>query len=311
MMALCVYAGYWEKDLTLNGKQWVGDSTRMALTKTGWINATNSNLPAVKAALQNLQTVTSEDAHMHKESLEQYIRGYKFDHFDVKDRINPAPEEQTESELYSNYVSIARHEDHRPEAVLASHLGQEKAEKKASKVSLTPAVLQAVSCNLTGKPFKDPVVMKEDMKIETKFGAYVLRKGHSYEKSAVLNAKVPENKFYANFMLKRVIDSLGANDPAKLENLTEARLQDPVLLDQIKDPVILPSGHSYSAETIEDLEKSNKRTCPNTRQPFNPGDPVRNVNLDLFNRGWEECRKKLLSSVPKVEPSPVRQSKPS
>ncbi|HRE31082.1 MAG TPA: hypothetical protein PLD88_03820, partial [Candidatus Berkiella sp.] len=152
---------------------------------------------------------------------------------------------------------------------------------------------------LTGNIFRTPVVMNKNIKINQEDGKLfmMLEKGKSYEESALLNLGVKKQDYYINFNLMKIIDRLGCNDQGLIEKLDDDRLIDPVYLTTMKDPMILPSTHSYSRETIEGLIHSGRTLkCPNTNQPFNKDDVVPNIALDRFLKAWPECREKLLES---------------
>ncbi len=269
--------------------EWNMQSFRMALTKNGWVNANaySSNKPehqeerrALMKALEDKENVTPENASQHKASLEKYI-SEKLG-LSIENRINPLKNEQTTSELYSTYAKIG------------GGLG-------SAKVKLSPGVTQALTCEITQKPFKRPVVMNVDKNVNTPDGSTIgLRKGQSYEQSALESLGVSQTEFYPNFLLKRIADSIGSLDKLKITELDERRLEDPVLLDQMKDPRVIPSGHSYSQETISGMARP--LTCPNTRIPFRLDEVVVNQNLAHFIREWPACKTTLLQTLERERP---------
>ncbi len=289
---------------------WAKSNTRMALTPAGWINASDINSPIIQEALKSMQNISPKEAGKHKDSLEKYISDYNVNsstvkglawRFKIENRVNPKKSEQTNTSLYTDYI-IAEIDDlpQPPPILTAAKLIEKKdASKKVTQVSLTPDVIQAISCEITGQTFKEPVVILSDMLIKTKEGvSFQLRKGQSYEKAALLAAGVGAANFYVNFQLGKIIDRLGANNAEKLEKLEAERLQDAVFLDTMEDPYILPSGHSFNKRTIDEMVRSGRSlACPNTRTPFQIANVVKNINLEQFTQTWPGCRDQLIESI--------------
>lgn len=179
----------------------------------------------------------------------------------------------------------------------------------AVKVKLSAGMIQAITCELSGKTFSDPVIMNEDVKI----GSIKLVKGTSYERKELEKLKVKTSKYYDNLNLKFAVNRLGCNDSGKIRSFTEERLQDPIELDTLADPHILPSGHSFSKTSIDGMITSNRSLkCPNSRQPFTQDQVVPNTNLNAFLHEWPACKKIMLEALndeTEVEEEVERKSK--
>ncbi|MCS5709933.1 U-box domain-containing protein [Candidatus Berkiella aquae] len=270
---------YWNNQ----NMRWTTGSQRMALHKDkGWIKANNLEDPEVKEALKEIEHVSAESAGLHEDSLYEFISKLSTVKLLIENRLNPNNEQQAVSGIYSKYVDTR---NPTPEEV--------------KSVVLMPGVIQALTCELTGKIFRTPAVMNHDIRINQKDGKLfmILQKGKSYEESALKSIGLKEENYYINFNLMKIIDRLGCNDQGLIERLDEERLLDPVLLTTLEDPMILPSTHSYSRETIEGMINSGRTLkCPNTNKRFDKTDVVPNISLDRFLKAWPECRVKLMES---------------
>lgn len=266
---------------------WLGASIRVVLHKEkGWINASNTETPDVKEAIKRMESVDANIAAGHLDSLSQFLEK---SHLITSNRLNPSQVEQSKQPIYTAYISDVANDDGKPKKVM---------------VSLPPAVLQAITCELTGKPMQDPVVLKADINIRREDGGVMtLKKGRSYERAALEMLNVEKSIYISNFTLKKVIGRLGCSDQGIINSLEAERLLDPVQLETMSDPYIMPSGHSISKETLDGMVKSNRTLkCPETNLPFGKSDAVPNTNLDRFIKAWPSCRETLLESL-KSEPS--------
>ncbi len=285
---------YWENKAGC----WAENSIRMALTSAGWIDASDINNPAVQEALKSKRPVTAQMALEHKDSLSSFIGQYhtssNYAHlqFMLANRQNPGKEQQSKSAVYSGYTTVASQS--------FTPIFESISKKPTpTKIILDPALTQAITCDITGKPFKDPVVLIQDcMKPNAENKVLCLKKGRSYEKSALLALGIENKWFYDNFTLNKIIDRLGANDVEKLQSLTDERLLDNVLLETYIDPYILPSGHSFSKCVIDEMVKSGRTLqCPNTREKFEKKQAVQNVNLKHFIFAWPASQEKLINHI--------------
>lgn len=268
----------WDKEKN----NWRENSTRMALhPDKGWINASDVTAPLFQETMAAISKVNSETAAKHQDSLQSYLSTLSFNLL-VENRMNPAKNEQATQPIYTSYVTIG--EDH-------------PANKKVL-VSLTPATAQAITCELSGKVFKDPVVLKRDLILTIHKNPVKLTKGKSYEKAELQKLGVYPNNYYANFTLNKIINRLGCNSTALIENLSQDRLIDPVMLDTLKEPYILPSGRSISKDTVDGMIASGRSLrCPETQQPFTKEEAIPNINLDRFIQAWPACQEKLIESM--------------
>ena len=311
--------------------EWKSNSSRIALTELGWIKANTLD----KAQTANVQKVTAESARNHVESLKTYINNLHPEEnptstFLLENRLNPTREQQTRTNIYSVYRDPNVHSRSRAHSPnenvptssfqnnnnnnnsinnnnMPSTLTGQKRAKEGIEVMLTPGMAQAIICELTKKSFEDPVVMRENRTItDSKGNETHLILGQSYEKSALLALGVTQG-FYSNFNLKKIIDRLGANDVDKLKTMQD-RMYDPILLDTIEDPIIISSGHSYSAATIDELIKDSVRTrtplrCPVTRENFSALDITPNRNLARFMAAWPEFKDEFIAKTQGVKPA--------
>lgn len=255
---------------------WKTKSTRMVLSDNGWINASNVQLPEVQEALQSAQHITAETAGLHEATLFQYIENYDNGMLILENRINPSKNEQTTSPILSLYQV-----------------------RDISRVPLTPGVLQSLTCDITGQIFTNPVVMNVDQMVRNRDGEDIrLYKGRTYEESALQALRVNPQVYYVNKTLKDVINRLGSADNAKIASLEEDWLKDPVSLETLIEPMILPSTHSLSKDTVEGMIASGRTLqCPMTRIPFTREQVISNENLDHFIQAWPECKALLVPSL--------------
>lgn len=263
--------------------QWEQGSMRVVLHKDkGWVNANDPSDQDVKEAIKHMENVDSETAVHHLESLSDYFKNKKLV---TLYRMNPAKVEQTNQAVYSGYI-------------VAADLPTSSNVAKVS-VSLTPPIQQAITCELSGKIMKEPVVMKADVKVKTADGRdFFLRKGRSYEKSALEILNVNRDIYVTNFTLSKVISRLGCNDEGRLNSLEEERLIDPVLLETMSNPYIMPTGRSISKETLDGMIASGRTLkCPETNAPFHAQQAIPNINLDRFIKAWPSCREILVNAI--------------
>jgi len=248
-------------------KQWQNSSIRMALTAKGWVKALN---PAEVVMLEN---ITAESAAAHEQSLTAHITGLNNGLFTTKNRLNPRKEQQTQAAIYTSYVDIS-----------------EEGKLRSRMVDLSPGVKQAITCELSKQVFKSPVVMNRNMSVRVRGWEFInLYKGRSYEESELIALNVPRSCFYHNYFLAHAINRLGCTNDSKIESLAEDILVDGVEIDQLKEPQILPSGHSFSKSTIHDLSAASitgEMACPITRGNFRLNDVVENINLERFIQEW-------------------------
>ncbi len=267
--------------------QWVEGSHRVVLHKDkGWVNANDPSDPDVKEAIKHMQSVDSESAGRYLESLSNYFKDLKGLNLVTVNRMNPAKEEQTNQAIYSGYVVVS------PDLPASSNVAK-------VSVPLTPPILQAITCEVSGKIMKEPVVMKADVKVKTADGRdFFLRKGRSYEKSALETMNVNRDIYVTNFTLSKVISRLGCNDEGRLNSLEEERLIDPVPLETMSNPYIMPTGRSISKETLDGMIASGRTLkCPETNIAFRAEQAVRNINLDRFISAWPSCREILVNAI--------------
>ncbi|MGE3318283.1 MAG: U-box domain-containing protein [Candidatus Berkiella sp.] len=259
---------------------WIPQSTRMALhPQKGWINASDPKNPDFIEAKQSMTQVNAETADKHQQSLQAYLDAFPNARFSLENRMNPLKSQQAQAPIYTTYIT-----------------DQQPANQKAL-VPLTPGVAQAITCELSGKVFKDPVVLNRDITLPGVSGRQ-LKLGRSYEKSELEKLGINSSNFYANFTLKKIVNRLGCNDAGLMENLSNDRLVDPVMLDTMSNPQILPSSHSLSKETIDGMIASGRTLrCPETQQPFTQQNVVPNVNLDRFIKAWPECQRLLVETL--------------
>lgn len=264
--------------------QWEQGSMRVVLHKDkGWVNASIPAAEDVKEAIKHMENVDSETAVHHLESLSEYFKNKKLV---TQYRMNPAKVEQTNQSVYSGYVVVS------PDLPASSNVAK-------VSVPLTPPILQAITCELSGKIMKEPVVMKADVKVKTADGHdFFLRKGRSYEKSALEKLNVNRDIYVTNFTLSKVISRLGCNDEGRLNSLEEERLIDPVPLETMSNPYIMPTGRSISKETLDGMIASGRTLkCPETNIAFRADQAVRNINLDRFISAWPSCREILVNTI--------------
>lgn len=273
---------HWDKE----NNRWLEKSTRMALHREkGWINASAPNNPEVKEALKSIHTVNAKSAGRHQESLTSYLSSFSPFNLLVQNRLNPSKSQQAQLSLYSQYTSHAK------AAASSSH--------SKTPVLLTPDIIQAISCEISGKVLKVPVVLIRDITIANPEGYPMkLSKGKSYELAELQRLGVDSKDYYPNFVLQKIISRLGSNDAGLIEKLETERLIDPVLLETLADPYILPSGHSLSKASIDGIIASGRSLrCPQTQLPFTKENIVRNVNLTRFIEAWPNSRAALIKSL--------------
>ncbi len=131
-----------------------------------------------------------------------------------------------------------------------------------------------------------------------------LSKGKSYELAELQRLGINSKDYYLNFVLQKIISRLGSNDAGLIEKLETERLIDPVLLETLADPYILPSGHSLSKASIDGIIASGRTLrCPQTQQSFTPANIVSNTNLARFIQAWPESKALLIASLSQELPS--------
>lgn len=262
-------------------KQWQNSSIRMALTAKGWVKALN---PAEVVMLEN---ITAESAAAHEQSLTEHISGLRNGLFTTHNRLNPRKEQQTEAGIYSSYITVS-----------------EEGKPRSRMVDITPGVKQAITCELSKKVFKKPAVMNRNMNVRVHGWQFInLYKGRSYEESELLALNVPRSCFYHNYFLAKAINRLGCTDDTKIDSLAKDLLEDGVLLEQLNNPRILPSGHSFSESTILELYAASindEMKCPLTRAVFTLNDVVENINLNRFIQEWPLGKQILAARAPKL-----------
>lgn len=185
---------------------WKQDSVRFSLCETGW------QLAHTKEILENYQPVSTETANKYKDQFNTAINKGISEYFkkdlilDEKYRIIPDIGLQTTCQLYTGYHGTYH------------------------RIQLTGDIEQAITCDLTGEFFKEPVIMLE--KMENIMGPdrkkYTLREGKSYEKSALEKAKVPCNSYKSNETLKQIVDKISPLSQMELSSLTDEHLVDPI-----------------------------------------------------------------------------------
>ncbi len=275
---------------------WRENSTRMALhPDKGWINANKSDDPSFKEAMESISAVNSETAEKHQGSLQTYLSTLPCK-LTIEYRMNPAKQEQANQGIYTHYVIV-------------------DSDEPTHKVSvpLTPSITQAITCELSGKVFKNPVVLIRDITIPGGGGRMIqLNQGKSYEKSELEQIGIYPNNYHTNFVLQKIINRLGCGDKGLMENLTNDRLIDPVMLEMLEDPYILPSGHSLSKITIDGMIASGRTLrCPQTQTPFTKEEVTFNINLDRFIKAWPDCQKQLVESMKTEQSAPKKPAGPS
>ncbi|MGE3319886.1 MAG: U-box domain-containing protein [Candidatus Berkiella sp.] len=251
--------------------EWQCCSIRMALTAQGWVSALN---PGKVVMLEN---ITAENAAVHEQSLTDYITQLQNGKFGIKNRVNPRKDEQTQCEVYTKYIV---------------NIGEDGAPgKRRREVELSPGVKQAITCELSQKPFKNPVVLRQNLRVRVQGWQFIdLYKGRSYEESELVKLNVAKQCYYTNFVLKNLINRLGCPDESKIESLSDDKLEDSVFYEQLENPVIIPSGHSFSQATIDKMHvvaNHGEMHCPLTRQPFTMDQAVENINLNNFINSWD------------------------
>jgi hypothetical protein len=277
---------FWDNKIN----NWYENSTRMALHPIkGWVNASNVDDPSFKEAMATISEVNSETAEKHQGSLETYLSTLPYT-LTITNRMNPTKQEQANQGIYTGYVTV----------------GDDKPTHKVS-VPLIPATTQAITCELSGKVFKNPVVLTKNITIPGQGGISIqLNKGKSYEKAELEKIGVDSAYYFVNFVLQKIINRLGCGDNALMNNLSHAWLIDPVMLETLEDPYILPSGHSLSKETINGMIASGRTLrCPQTQAPFTK-DLVPNINLDRFIKAWPTCQEQLIESINTRQRSPIK-----
>ena len=266
---------------------WKENSTRMALhPNKGWIPTSDTNSPDFIEAMKSINKVDSDTAGEHQATLQAYLSKLPYA-LNVQNRMNPTKQEQAKQGIYTSYIVV----------------GADRPSNKVS-VPLTPPITQAISCELSGKVFKDPVVLIRDITIPGGGGRPIqLNKGKSYERSELEKIGIDPANYYTNFVLSKIINRLGCGDKGLIENLSDDRMVDPVMLETLADPYILPSSHSLSKQIIDGMIASGRSLrCPQTQQPFTQQTAIANVNLDRFIKAWPTCQALLIESLDKRNP---------
>lgn len=274
-----------------NNNRWRENSTRMALhIDNGWIDASDTKLPEVKEAMKSMHQVNARSAGQHQDSLMKYLGDLPTFKLLVENRLNPSKSQQAKSSIYSQYTSTAN---------IGRSAENENSKKTATSVLLTPDIIQAISCEISGKVLQKPMVLKADMARPNPNGHTMhLNRGKSYELAELQRLGISANFYCPNFVLAKIISRLGCNNIGLIENLESDRLIDPVMLEILDDPYILPSGHSLSKTTIDGMIASNRSLkCPQTQQPFTKENIVSNINLARFIRAWPESKALLIKSI--------------
>lgn len=253
----------WDKE----NNTWTTHSTRMLLSNIGWINADEINSPIIKEARKTAEEIDANTASQYENSLIEYIETCPLAKFIIANRMNPAKHDQSTSLVFSGY--------------------QVKNQDEANYgVILLPGVKQAITCEITGQCFRNPVVMKECSLVNLNGSYLKLYSGRSYEKSQLIMLGVKSSSYYENRALKSIINRLGAKDSKKIELLIEDCAKDAVTLETYLDSRIIPSGQTYSLESINNIIKSQKLECPITRKAFTKQEVITNVNVDYFILEW-------------------------
>ena len=279
--------------------EWVPNSpVRFMLSNnSGWI--INNNAPGtvkfeqVASHAGGLIKLTQENVTPHLPGLLSLLssNGYS-----PENRVNPKLGEETKTIGYSDYVI--------PQKIMPSNHNF----KFGTSVSLPEGILIALSCPLTTKKtgeaklIKDPVTLVSD--------------GITYERASLLeeyaNQNLQEGKdFYPNIRLKAIINYVSATSLPPEEYLVklakvENDIQDPILLIDMEEPVLSPSGHSYEKASLENWIKSKQNVShmipipdPVTKEDIRGKPIINNVNLKQFIKAWpdfyQEQKEKCLS----------------
>lgn len=276
---------------------WVKNSCRFMFTDE-WIKASNLKDPNVIEARKSIKLINSVKASQYVAQLNNLIctklsLSEIRARFDIEFRVNPERNMQTTNEVYSTYT----------------------VEKKSKEVKLSIGVKQAITCEMSQKIFKDPVIMTENFKgsriysndemapsyIDRLKNAnncnYLFYKGKSYERSELAKWGVPKHLYYANTALKDVVNCIGSLKEEKIDLITEERLLDPIYFTQFDQPYALPSGFSISKKTLEDSIKHNLLKCPRSTLPFTAEQAVPNKNLAAFIDEWADSQQILVQSI--------------
>ncbi|WED42399.1 U-box domain-containing protein [Legionella cardiaca] len=150
---------------------------------------------------------------------------------------------------------------------------------------------------------KDPVVLKDD--------------GKTYERD-VLIAQYKElgihlqegEHYYRNLVLRNIIGYLASQEKSPTEyseilDKIDEELIDSLSVEHFDNPVISPSGNSFSKKEITQYINSKKVGLlePVVNDPLNPGvkigkmDLIPNENLELFVRCWPDFYKSMKAEI--------------
>lgn len=187
---------------------WKNSSIRFLLSENGWILAHD------KKILADFKPVSTEIANKYKDQFYLAINKGVSEHLqkelilDEKYRVNPEISLRSTNELLSGYHGTFH------------------------RIQLTPDVEQAITCDLTGEYFQEPVIMLKTMQnIKASDGKhYTLYEGRSYDKSALEQANISCDFYQPNEALKQITSKISPLSQMELSLLAEEHLEDPVSL---------------------------------------------------------------------------------
>lgn len=253
-------------------------NTRYMLSPSGWCEANKLDDPEIKKIRETMIEVDPDTIGRHYvEQLERLICSDPT--FETQHRVNPPKNQQTRCEIYSSY-SASR--------------------TKKEEVRILPELRQSITCEITGKPFKDPVIVTKN---HTTARGWMLYSGRSYERSKLQELNVPSGLYRDNYPLKKAIMRLGSGQTERIETLGD-KLEIDNLDDHLNQLAI--SARSFSKmntdSEVVDLENrianltiSVRKTTNNTsmevdQDPFEEQEEnievIPNLNLQQFVRGW-------------------------
>lgn len=250
-----------------------------------FVCANNMTSSEVQNALKSMIHITAETAIKYIDPLinainntAQVIHNNSLN-FEMLYLINPGKDIAITSKIYSGYAG------------------------EYIQIELTPDIKQAISCEISGEIFIEPMTMKVD--IENVFmpnhQTYTLRRGRSYEKALLEKSNVDSQFFCFNYTLKHIVDRIGSLQQEKITMLTKDTLKDPISLECFEKPVILPSGQTISQESFFNIVKSGNLECPLSRRPFEIVEVVSNVNVLHFLQAWPRYKYTLLTFIESLQ----------
>lgn len=130
--------------------------------------------------------------------------------------------------------------------------------------------------------FKDPVIALKDMQT-IKINNEPVKKGHTYEKKLLIQAKAPKDAYVTNWAIKKLIEKTN-----KQESLTIEDFRCPINYDTYTKPVTTCLGHTYEEKDITIWFDYGHNTDPSVNKKLKKKTLVPNITLQQI---WKNLKK--------------------